>query len=385
MIGNPPYVFARDAHFSDDFKKNIQRDYYSKLADRSKSKKSQSGKINLFALFIMKGIMLSNKNGIISYIVPNNILRTTTYDLVRRYILDNTSVSQIVDLGSGIFEKVTASTITMQLLNNKNLNNEVLILSDAKSLNPINATINKIPQAQFLNNTSYAFNIYVDLKSINLTRKIESNSKLFGNYCMDIIEGIVAKKALIFTESGNNRFPMLEGKCIKKYSITGINKYIEWNVLEIHRTRPDYLWEQNEKLVTQRISGGSHPVIVAYDTSKYKSFASVNNIVLKDEYKHLYKFFLALLNSNVLNWYYANNFSNNSDLTVNISKTYLEKLPIPPFNIIQQNEIIHLVEQILFEKKKNLQDNTNKLETQIDHLVYKLYGLTTEEIQIIEG
>ena len=385
VIGNPPYVFARDAHFSDDFKKDIQRDYYSKLADRNRSKASQSGKINLFALFIMKGIMLSNKNGILSYIVPNNILRTTTYDLVRRYILDNTSVSQIVDLGSGIFEKVTASTITLQLLNKKNQNNEVLILTDAKSLNPIDATLTRIPQAQFLNNTSYAFNIYVDLESINLTRKMELNSKLFGDYCIDIIEGIVAKKSLIFTESGKNRFPMLEGKCIKKYAITGINKYIEWIVPEIHRTRPDYLWEQNEKLVTQRISGGSHPLIVAYDTSKYKAFASVNNIVLKDEYKHLYKFFLALLNSNVLNWYYANNFSNNSDLTVNISKTYLEKLPIPPFNNAEQSEIIHLVDKVLALKQENPEANTTTIEKKIDSLVYSLYKLSSKEISLIEG
>ncbi len=384
VIGNPPYVFARDAHFADDFKKDIQRVYYSKLADRTKSKASQSGKINLFALFIMKGIMLSNKNGILSYIVPNNILRTTTYDLVRRYILDNTSVAQIVDLGSGIFEKVTASTITLQLLNKKSQNNEVLILTDAKSLTPINATLTRIPQAQFLNNTSYAFNIYVDLESINLTRKIELNSKLFGNYCIDIIEGIVAKKALIFTKPGENRFPMLEGKCIKKYAITGINKYIEWNVSEIHRTRPDYLWEQNEKLVTQRISGGSHPVIVAYDTAKYKAFASVNNIVLKDEYKHLYKFFLALLNSNVLNWYYANNFSNNSTLTVNISKTYLEQLPIPSATPAQQQEIITLVDKILAAKKANGMADTSELEQEINKLVYSLYGLTNEEIIIVE-
>ena len=329
--------------------------------------------------------MISNKNGILSYIVPNNILRTTTYDLVRRYILDNTSVSQIVDLGSGIFEKVTASTITLQLLNKKNQNNEVLILTDAKSLNPIDATLTRIPQMQFLNNTSYAFNIYVDLESVNLTRKMELNSKPFGDYCIDIIEGIVAKKSLIFTEAGKNRFPMLEGKCIKKYTITGINKYIEWNVSEIHRTRPDYLWEQNEKLVTQRISGGSHPVIVAYDTSKYKAFASVNNIVLKDEYKHLYKFFLALLNSNVLNWYYANNFSNNSDLTVNISKTYLEKLPIPPFNNAQQAEIIHLVDKILALKQENPEVNTTTIENEIESLVYSLYKLSSEEISLIEG
>ena len=35
-----------------------------------------------------------------------------------------------------------------------------------------------------------------------------------------------------------------------------------------------------------------------------------------------------LLNSNLINWYYANNYSNKSDLTVNISKTFLEEIPI---------------------------------------------------------
>lgn len=384
VIGNPPYVFARDAHFSLDFKKQIEKDYFSKLTKNTKSKSNQSGKINLFALFIMKGIMISTKNGILSYIVPNNILRTTTYDLIRKYILDNTSVCQIVDLGSGVFEKVTASTIILQLENISCANNEVIVLTDVKRLNNIDATIKIIPQSQFIQNTSFAFNIFGDLTSVNLTRKIENNAKMFGDYCVDIIEGIVAKRNLIFTEAGNNRFPMLEGKCIKKYSITGINKYIEWNKSEIHRTRPDYLWEQAEKLVTQRISGGTHPIVVAYDTSKFKAFASVNNIVLKDEVKNLYKYFLALLNSNVLNWYYANNFSNNSDLTVNISKTYLEKLPIPK-SINNQQSIIDLVNQILTAKKANPQADTSKWESEIDILVYLLYGLTWDEVQIVES
>lgn len=383
VIGNPPYVFARDAHFSSDFKKQIEKEYFSKLSKSKKSKSNQSGKINLFALFILKGIMISTKNGVLSYIVPNNILRTTTYDLIRKYILDNTTVCQIVDLGSGVFEKVTASTITLQLVNKTQTNNEVIVITDVKKLINTDATVKTIPQSQFLQNTSFAFNIFGDINSILLTRKIDENAILFGDFCKDIIEGIVAKKDLIFLESGINRFPMLEGKCIKKYSITGINKYIEWNKSQIHRTRPDYLWEQKEKLVTQRISGGIHPIVVAYDSSKFKSFASVNNIVLKEEFKHLYKYFLALLNSNVLNWYYANNFSNNSELTVNISKTYLEKLPIPKA-LPKQCIIISLVDKVLAAKKKDPQANTSTLENEIDKLVYELYGLTYDEVLIVD-
>ena len=384
MIGNPPYVFARDAHFSDSFKKDINKLYFSKLINEKKSKANQAGKINLFALFILQGIFLMRDKGILSFIIPNNILRTTTYDLIRKFLLDNTSLNQIVDLGSGIFENVTASTITLILTKTINTENCVTAITDVKDLMKAEWTYNNIPQHQFAENTSFAFNIFGDEKNNLVTRSIEKNTTFFGNFCIDIIEGIVAKKSLIFEEPGENRFPMLEGKCIKKYIISRINKYIEWNVSEIHRTRPDYLWQQEEKLVTQRISGGSHPIIVSYDTKKFKAFASTNNIVLKDEFKHLYKYFLALLNSNVLNWYYANNFSNNSTLTVNISKTYLEQLPIPISFEKQQQSIINLVDKILYTKKDNPQTDTSALEHQIDLLVYHLYDLTFEEAKIID-
>ena len=385
MIGNPPYVFARDAHFTDSFKKTIEERYFSKLSTGEKTKANQSGKINLFALFIMQSIFILKKNGVLSFIVPNNILRTTIYDLIRKYILDNTSLNQIVDLGSGVFEQVTASTITLILTKKVNAKNEVTAMTNILSLEEKLADINRLPQSQFLQNTSYTFNIFGDEKSISITRKIEQGSTVFGVFCRYIIEGVVAKKNLIFTEPGENRFPMLEGKCLKKYTITGINKYIEWKVREIHRTRPDYLWKQEEKLVTQRISGGKHPIIVAYDISKYKTFASVNNIVLKEEYKHLYKYFLALLNSNVLNWYYANNFSNNSTLTVNISKTFIEQLPISIATPAKQQPIITLVDYILTAKKQNPQTDTSIQEREIDKLVYALYNLTDEDIKIVEG
>lgn len=50
-----------------------------------------------------------------------------------------------------------------------------------------------------------------------------------------------------------------------------------------------------------------------------------------------------------------------------------------------QQPIILLVNQILEAKQANPQADTSALEAQIDQLVYELYGLTQEEIDIIEG
>ncbi|MFN3605054.1 MAG: hypothetical protein ACK4UJ_10120, partial [Leptonema sp. (in: bacteria)] len=70
------------------------------------------------------------------------------------------------------------------------------------------------------------------------------------------------------------------------------------------------------------------------------------------------------------------------------AKIYVENLPLPPItssneHIVKQIEAI--VDKILAAKKENPQANTSEWEQEIDRLVYEFYGLTEEEIEIIEG
>jgi hypothetical protein len=398
VIGNPPYIFTRDADFSNDFKSYITKRYFSLLTTKTlKSKANQSGKINLFALFILRGLYDCKEKGILTYILPNNLLRTTTYDLIRKYILDNSRVEEIVDLGSGVFDNVTASTIIFRLSNNKkNSNHRTRIVTTINDLEKHEFVSFDIEQNQFLKNVSYTFNLFADASINDLLTKISENKNELGSYCIDIIEGIVAHKHLISESPSKNTMPLIEGKTIKRYALNKINKYITWNKEEIHRPRPDYLWKAPKKIIIQRISGGSNPLIATIDVHRHKTFASVNNLILKEEYKSYYEFILALLNSKVINWFYANSFSNKSELTVNISKTFLEKLPIPQINDNLNKSFITLVDQILTAKKQHTPQSpldrgearsadTSALERQIDEMVYKLYGLTEDEIAIVEG
>ncbi len=355
VIGNPPYVFTRDVEFDGNFKKYIEDEYFSKMIRGKKSKSNQSGKINLFAIFIVKGLFESSENGYLTYIIPNNILRTTTYDVVRRYLLENSHIEQIVDLGSGVFDNVTASTVVLGL-SKKATTAKTKVITEINSIEKYDFSTKVFDQSQFLENVSFSFNIYMDEHSLEISKLIASNKKLLESFCIDNIEGIVAHKHLIFDSEGTNRVPLIEGKDIKRYSIRKPSNFLLWNTKEIHRTRPDYLWESNKKIIIQRISGGTKPLVCAVDLNKYKSFASTNNLILKDKYKNHYYFFAALINSDVLNWYYANNFSNNSTLTVNISKTYMDQLPISEFSsdVSLMSEILHYAQEhshfVLFSK-----------------------------------
>jgi adenine-specific DNA-methyltransferase len=389
VIGNPPYVFTRDADFSPELKDYVRQNYFSLVNTGNKGKANQSGKINLFALFIFKGILLINKEGVLSYITPNNLLRTTTYDNVRKFILEKCKLLELVDLGGGVFEKVTASTVitTVQKCEKEFVRdgNTVSVVTNIIDLERGIFSKNKIKQGSFLNNVSFSFNLFVNSKEKLVIDKIRNGKISLGSYSDDIIEGIVAHKHLITNlPAGSKYFPLLEGKCIKRYYITPAKKYLKWDKKEIHRTRPDYLWEAGQKILIQRISGGESPLTAALDSNMFKTFASINNLLLKPEYHKYYKAILALLNSRVLNWYYANSFSNNSELTVNISKTYLEQLPILELSEEVNNFLIPLVDKILYVKTNNQTVDTTQLEHQIDIAVYHLYNLTYEEAKIVD-
>jgi len=100
VLGNPPYVFGGSKGISRE-EKHIYKKLYV----------SGSNKINLFTLFIERGSALLRSQGILSYILPNTLLRVTSYGNARRFIVDNLCIREIVDLDIGVFDGVTASTV----------------------------------------------------------------------------------------------------------------------------------------------------------------------------------------------------------------------------------------------------------------------------------
>jgi hypothetical protein len=82
----------------------------------------------------------------------------------------------------------------------------------------------------------------------------------------------------------------------------------------------------------------------------------------------------------LINYLFQNKF-----LNVAIKAEYLKDTPIPPATAEQQTSFVKLVDRILAAKRADPQADTSALEAEIDQLVYALYGLTEEEIKIVEG
>ncbi|MBK9248116.1 MAG: hypothetical protein IPM69_08405 [Ignavibacteria bacterium] len=95
------------------------------------------------------------------------------------------------------------------------------------------------------------------------------------------------------------------------------------------------------------------------------------------------KYILSMLNCQLSKWYF-NLISTSSGMGTNRWLKYkIEQLPIKDIPESAQQPFITLVDQILAAKQAG--EDTGALERRIDELVYELYGLTEEEIAVVEG
>lgn len=119
------------------------------------------------------------------------------------------------------------------------------------------------------------------------------------------------------------------------------------------------------------------------DTGAYLSDSAVAIIP-----KKVNKYFLVgLLNSKLLEAYITDISPYVQGKYYNYSKSYVEKLPIKiPTNTKEEKlseTIIERVKEILRLKKKDENADTRKLEDDIDEMVFDLYGITTDERNVI--
>lgn len=123
---------------------------------------------------------------------------------------------------------------------------------------------------------------------------------------------------------------MLEGKSIKRFQTNFGGNFVLYDRKKLNRARPEYIWQSENKIVVQRISGGLSPLVGTIDRKKFLSFNSTNLILIKNDFvaEYPYELICTLINSKLWNFYYSKNFSNGSNLTVNISKTFGENVTI---------------------------------------------------------
>ena len=125
----------------------------------------------------------------------------------------------------------------------------------------------------------------------------------------------------------------------------------------------------------------------------------VGGILLNDD--RLYTYILGLLNSRLVNFYFVNNAAPFRGDYYSANRQYIEMLPIRtidfdnPADLARHDQMVSLVDAMLDLHKQlpglsgihrdTVQAQIERVDAEIDGLVYELYGLTEDEIAIVEG
>ncbi|MDD3436561.1 MAG: N-6 DNA methylase [Candidatus Gastranaerophilales bacterium] len=169
-----------------------------------------------------------------------------------------------------------------------------------------------------------------------------------------------------------NKYPVIKNHLDKyKDIITSDNK-----PYGLHRARDENFFK-GERIVAVRKCQKPTFTYVTIDAYVSQTF----NIIKPTNIN--VKYLVALLNSTLIA-FWLKTMGKMQGNNYQVDKEPLVNIPIAVTSTAIKDEFIKIVDQIISEKQSDLSADTSALEAQIDQMVYELYGLTEEEIRIVE-
>jgi hypothetical protein len=435
VIGNPPYI-------------QLQKNQ-GKLAKLYKEQGFQTFERtgDIYCLFYEKGIELLKDYGILCYITSNKWMRAGYGEKTRNFFCKHYPL-QLIDLGSGIFESATVDTniLIIQKTPQKPQHYalKALDISKEKHLDSLDTFQNRWITLKNLSEDSWTISNPIEQQ---IKEKIERIGKPLKDWDIQIYRGILTgyNEAFIIDGATKERLidqdpksaeiikPLLRGRDIKRYkaefadlwliyipwhfplhkdpSIKGASKdaerefskqypaiykhllnhkeklsarnkaetgiRYEWYALQ--RWASDYYQEfEKEKIIYPNMTLTFLPFI--YDDKKF--YTNQKCFIITSKTVNL-KFLVGYFNSKVSHRWIRENCPELQGGTRELSKIFFENIPIPMLSESEQKPFVALVEKILAGKERG--EDTTGLEREIDEMVYRLYGLTAEEIAVVEG
>ena len=402
VIGNPPYVKARDS------KDMTTRRFVEESGEYETPYKMW----DLYVAFVERGIKLLKPDGVFAMIVPDTIgVADYTKKLVG-FIINKYSLYQIDFFPNiEVFTGVGVRSTIIFVKNTKNSKKCKRFLHEAKVEN-----IKLLDTVE--NNTTNIFKLN--------SSKIESNFENtipLGNICYvsygarfnsDKVDPIKFKKADLLSDIKDSihTHRYTEGKYLEKYKIVK-ELFVEWGTDRCPKRLvrptfkelypPEKLLMSRQKRITALSTNGEicdNTIIVGvpYFSIKNVKNASIEkylknvrldrNEAEKTSLKFDLKYLLAILNSKLIRYLLKTQSRSKIDSYPDDWKL----VPIKDITKADQKKFIELTEEILslnkhlnqIPKNVKVSDEIKRYEEEIDELVYKLYNLTEEEKRVIE-
>ncbi len=372
IIGNPPYMQVKKGLYSSIF--------------YPFSEGKDIGKQNTYKVFIELGFNLTKQKGLISLITQSSIMCDCSAQFTRELLLKYCQIHYFVEFNKKqkLFSNVIQGVCILEFLKDRPSKEHAFKIA----INNTQIQMNQIQYEQIKQDEILKFFPLYEIPLIKsgemeIVRKIKTDKILLRDLLEKSLQGNINTIHLknIQDQKETNGCIYKGANCHRYFLDT---QYLFAKDNQITQQIFEKNYYQNI-IVTQNITGTSDAYRIHANLIEVKNqeilFLHTCNLSYCKEREHA-KFLVGLLNSRLLDWLFRKTSTNNH---VNLYE--LETLPIPQITKSNQptaDKIIALVDKILALKEKDPKANTQKLEKEIDALVYQLYNLTDEEIKIIE-
>lgn len=404
VIGNPPYISTAT---------QVSKPVLAIQRDRiiaSKKFSTLHSKWDLYIPFIEQSLHLLANKGISSMIVPYPLTNQIYAKKIRNLILQEFDLFEFVDLnGTKIFANATVSSC-IPFVRKKKSCKHITTISHIYDNKTIQKDFSKKDEDLMPDKKTCIWYVDEECREINKYAHLH----VLGDFCY------VSKGMVLYSEDGDftnkdlisecqdsiHCRKYIEAKDIERYEIQR-TRYIEYNTHRVPDkvSRPTFRELYNvPKLITNCL--GELKVTVDLDEQYicqqglrlavlWKDIANVENKSITSsikKYSTLTRKEMERLSSKIDLKYILGIMASKYGrelLTIqragdyHIVPEHIRNIPIVQPTNEEQKRIINLVDRILLAKKRR--QDTLALEHEIDLLVYGLYGLTPEEIAIVEG
>ncbi|EMR59721.1 eco57I restriction-modification methylase family protein [Helicobacter pylori CPY1662] len=435
IIGNPPYIRQEQIKEIKPLLQKQYPDFYNSTAD-------------IYTYFFALSYHLLKEKGFNAFITSNKYARAKYGAQLRELLLKKTTIVSYMELNAlKVFESATVDTSIMSFIKQDPSKESRFKYyeptpddkNDLKSARSLPMRQNALSTESF---------IFADASFLDLRDKMESVGTPLKDWDIQINYGIKtgANEAFIITTEKREEIlnacktqeerkrtetlikPILRGKDIKRYSYEWAGEWVinthngytsnlkikippidiekypatkahldsHWDTIATRSDQGDtpyhlrncaYLEDfEKEKIVYGEIVQEPRFYLDNGECELGYFYAEATSFILTGE--HL-RYLLGMLHSKLITFAFKTFYAGGGlgESGYRYKKAFIERLPIPKITP-QNQELAHKItdgaKQILALKEKDPKANTQKLEKEIDALVYQLYNLTDEEIKIIE-
>lgn len=383
VIGNPPYIFARNQSFTDEMKRYYLNTY-----------KISEYQANTYTLFIELAYKLMRKGGTFSYIIPNNFLTIQTNSKIREFITKKTSDVILINSLDKIFADASVDNCIIFFKKSKPNWIEMAELKFGES-----NSIGKVQPEFFGDNPMFSLSMVKYENAINAYRKIDSFPKL------DRLEIATVKSGIKAYETGKGNPKMtsqdkvnriyhsrdaidnsyrkyLDGANVSRYYLTWNGEYIKYGS-NLAAPRESEIFNGPRILVRQIPTYKTYAIEATYTNGD--EINDLNSIIITNiQVNPLY--LLGVINSKPLTLWFMMKFDKfQRRIFPQFKVNELGEFPIPTVPTEQQDKLATTVGLLLDEMKKEIRDETliSTLNIQIDEVVMDLFQLGALEKQSI--